>query len=85
MFRIDAITGQVSVFARLPNYSDPNLPAGQNMPALGNISYDGVHNQFFVSDPEDGRIYRIKAVGPSNSTGVVMPGPFDHGNQESRT
>ncbi|MFM1919273.1 MAG: hypothetical protein RLZZ303_907, partial [Candidatus Hydrogenedentota bacterium] len=49
VYRVDGVTGVVCVLATLPN-------AG---PALGNICYDEVNSQLFVSNHEDGLIYRI--------------------------
>jgi len=61
VIKIDATTGNPTVFANLPNTG----------PALGNICYDGANDQFFVSNFEDGRIYRL------SSTGACL-GTFDH-------
>ena len=81
IYRIDAVTGFVSLFARLPNHKDPAVSPGVDaFPGLGNITYDCDHDQFFVSDIEDGRIYRLKSTNPSNaSPATVLPNPFDHG------
>ena len=48
------------------------LPAPENMPGLGNITYDCSHKQFFVTNMEDGSIYRIKPVGVNGVTGAVQ-------------
>jgi hypothetical protein len=72
VYRIDAITGAIGVFCRLPNYPDPNVAVGQNYPGLGNISYDCRNRQFFVTNLEDGRIYRIKANGTNGPTGTIQ-------------
>jgi len=61
VYRLDASTGAISVFANLPNTG----------PALGNICYHGPNDQFFVSNHEDGRIYRL------DNTGACL-GTFDH-------
>lgn len=37
-----------------------NLPQSTTQPALGNITFDCDHDQFFVTNLEDGKIYRIK-------------------------
>jgi hypothetical protein len=81
VYRIDAVTGAVSVFAQLPNYNDPSVtPVQESFPGLGNITYDCNHNQFFVSNLEDGKIYRLIASGANNgSPAVVQPNPFDYG------
>lgn len=62
VYKIANGTGAISVFANLPNSGGTGL---------GNIDYDGVRDQFFVTNMEDGRIYRI------NSAGVVLS-TFDH-------
>jgi hypothetical protein len=51
--RIDGVTGEISVFATLPN----------NGPAFGNINYDCVSESFYVSNFEDGRIYQLDKTG----------------------
>ncbi len=61
VYKINASTAAISVFANLPNGG----------PALGNICYDGPNDQFFVTNHEDGRIYRLDASGACLST-------FDH-------
>jgi hypothetical protein len=53
IYRLDETTGAAAVFATLPNTGS----------GLGNISYDCEHDQFFVSNMEDGLIYRLDAAG----------------------
>ena len=53
IYRLDGLTGAISVFAILPN-------SGQG---LGNIAFDRAHRQFFVTDHEDGKLYRIDRAG----------------------
>lgn len=53
IYRLDAITGDVTIFADLPN-----LGTG-----LGSITYDCDHDVFFVSNMEDGLIYRLDSNG----------------------
>lgn len=73
VYKIDAVTGQATVFAQLPQQSTtfqhydcelgtagPNRTSGVG---LGNIVYDEVHDQYFVSNIEDGRIYRLSNTG----------------------
>lgn len=62
IYRLDETTGAASLFTTLPNTTS----------GLGNISYDCENNQFFVSNMEDGLIYRIDAAGNVLDT-------FDHG------
>jgi hypothetical protein len=66
VYKIDATTGLPSVFANLPNTG----------PGLGNICYDGTNDQFFVTNFEDGRIYRLDSTGAclstfSHATGLI--------------
>jgi|GEM_PF-1885937 len=49
------------LFATLPNSGS----------ALGNITYDKTHDQFFVTNFQDGRIYRIRN-SPCGTPGVVL-------------
>jgi hypothetical protein len=83
VYRIDGVTGAITTFCRLPNYPDPNIFPGYNLPGLGNISYDCRHKQFFVTNLEDGRIYRITPNGVNAPTGTIQqvfdPGVADTG------
>ncbi len=63
IWRVDAATGNVSLFATIPNNSGPGI---------GGIAYDKAGKQFFASDLDTGLIYRIDA------TGKIL-GSFDHG------
>eukprot|EP01037_Dinobryon_pediforme_P021237 gene21237-22056_t len=67
VWRIDGVTGAVSLFANITTNGRPNGGAG-----LGNIAYDSVSHQLFVSDLETGLIHRLDQSG--NDLGV-----FDHG------
>lgn len=74
IYKLDALTGAPVVFAQLPQQAttfthlsceddtDPSLTRTTG-PGLGNIVFDKVHEQFFVSNFEDGSIYRIDAAG----------------------
>ena len=79
VYKIDAVTGAASVFAVLPQQATTVHSgwAGQTGPGLGNIAYDSVNNQFFVSNLEDGKIYRL------SNTGAILdnydPGSPDNG------
>ena len=79
IYRIDGTTGAISTFATLPNFPDPSIPTGSNQPGLGNISYDCVHDQFFVTNMEDGRIYRIKSSNAQNGSPATILNYFDPG------
>ena len=74
VYRIDNITGQATVFARLPQQSttlshydceDERIEIVRNNTGvgLGNIVFDSLNNQFFVTNIEDGRIYRLDDTG----------------------
>ncbi|MDZ4803237.1 MAG: LamG-like jellyroll fold domain-containing protein [Candidatus Eisenbacteria bacterium] len=81
IYRIDAVTGAMKIFCRLPNYPDPGIASPDNLPGLGNITYDCRHQQFFVTNIEDGRIYRIKPNGVNGMTGTIQD-VFDPGVQD---
>ena len=74
VYKLDRVTGAASIFAQLPQQADDikhvtceglDAVAGSRTtgPALGNIAYDPIHNQFFVSNFEDGKIYRLDKAG----------------------
>ncbi|MEI9990600.1 MAG: hypothetical protein WDM86_11225 [Rhizomicrobium sp.] len=63
IWRVDGRGGQVTLFATL----DGGGPA-----ALGNLAYDSVHRQLFVSDLSTGLIHRLDLAGRDL-------GRFDHG------
>ena len=83
IYRIDGTTGAISTFASLPNIADPNVPAGSNLPGLGNISYDCDHDQFFVTNMEDGRVYRIKSFNALNASPATVLSFFDPGTPDN--
>lgn len=60
IYKLDAQTGVSSVFTTLPNFLDKTE---NYYPGLGNICYDKKHNQFFATNFEDGKIYRIDYSG----------------------
>jgi len=63
IFRIDGTTGAISSFATLPN----DIAASPG-PGLGNIAFDAEHRQFYVTDHEDGMIYRLDMLGTTLET-----------------
>ncbi len=63
IYKVDGTTGQITPFATIPG----NTGAG-----LGNIAFDPASQQFFVSDLDNGLIYRI------GTDGAVIDS-FDHG------
>lgn len=70
IYRVDGITGAVSVLVDLPNLG----------PGLGNINYDCHSETIYASNHEDGRIYQIELDGTirstyRHSTGSVTMGP----------
>lgn len=84
VYKIDGATGDISTFLSTWAYSTLDCqvengttvcPSSTMLPntgsGLGDICYDRFHDQFFVSDFENGRIYRIK-----NGHVVQMLDPF---------
>lgn len=63
IWKIDGTTGAVSLFARVPSNSGP---------AFGNIAFDGRNRQFFVSDLDNGLIWRFSIDGK-------LLDSYDHG------
>jgi hypothetical protein len=63
VFRVDGITGAVTVFADLPNCPAYPVCPGSSYAGLGNIAFDAAHDQFFVTNFFDGKIYRLSATG----------------------
>lgn len=63
IWRIDGITGAVTLFADIESNSGPGI---------GNIAFDRSHRQFFASDLDSGLIHRIDADG-------TVIDSFDHG------
>ncbi len=71
VYRLDASTGYAPrVFAQITLNGRPNSGA-----ALGNIAYDRVNKQLFVSDLETGMIHRVRAADGADL------GFYDHGVQ----
>ena len=67
VWKIDGVTGLISLFANIEHDGKDN--AG---PGLGAIAYDPTTHQFFVSDLETGLIHRLGLDGSDHGT-------FDHG------
>jgi hypothetical protein len=63
IWRIDGLTGAVSLFTTID---------GNSGPGIGDVSFDKAHRQFFASDLDTGLIHRIAADGTLVDT-------FDHG------
>ncbi len=70
VFKIDRTTGYVGVFATLPNAQDPVYIGNptEAWSGLGNITYDPVHDKLFVTNFEDGKIYRLDMNGTVSGT-----------------
>ena len=80
IYRIDAITGEPTVFNqgagnKLPQLFD-SVYDDVASPGLGDITYDEKNDQFFVTNLEDGKIYRF------DSTGTLMADVFDPMNPD---
>ena len=58
IYKIDGLTGAVSLFANVTLDGVPNPAAG-----LGNLAYDAAHKQLFVSDLYTGMIHRFDLNG----------------------
>lgn len=63
VYKIDGVTGIPTTFATLPNFADPSETPGTDMPGLGNITFDCRNRKLFVSNLEDGKIYRLDLSG----------------------
>lgn len=86
IYKIEKSTGQATVFAMLPQQSSAFdnedcessdiLSRTNSSPGLGNIVYDEAHDQYFVTNIEDGRIYRL------NNAGTILDSydPFSNDN-----
>ncbi|VAW14483.1 hypothetical protein MNBD_ALPHA09-957 [hydrothermal vent metagenome] len=69
VWKIDGVTGFISLFANIEGAGRPN-----SGPGLGNIAYDPAHYQLYVSDLDTGLIHRLGMAGN-------QLGSFDHGAQ----
>lgn len=75
VYRIDNGTGAITKFALLRNTSGVD-----GFPALGNIAFDCLRKQLFVTNEDDGRIYRL-SMTPSQTLGGNVLSTFDHATQ----
>ncbi len=71
VYRLDGLTGAITPF--LTTLAAPTGGIGTSTipntgPGLGNIAYDPVFDQFFVTNFEDGKIYRVNNAGIIQST-----------------
>src|SRR6185503_4681767 len=75
VYRLDGVSGNIDPWMTTgtgvvgTNTLLNSAPAGVTPPGLGDICYDSVFNQFFVSNFADGRIYRVKTVA---NQGIVQ-------------
>lgn len=77
IYKIDTNTGVPALFAKLPNAPIAGCPGGNHpcgpspdgcFPGLGNLNFSCAHNMIYVSNFEDGRIYRLDTAGNILST-----------------
>jgi hypothetical protein len=69
VYRIDGVTGDICTVAQLPNTG----------PALGDVCYDATSRSLFVSNFEDGIVYRVP-LSDNDPCALVDPVPaYDHG------
>ncbi|MCL4220414.1 MAG: hypothetical protein KJZ65_03495 [Phycisphaerales bacterium] len=86
IYKIDTNSGVASFLTSLPNASDPAYIGGpyptngsESYPGLGNMAYDCGTDNLYVSNFEDGRIYRLNTTGTAlstyrHATGAVVAG-----------
>lgn len=68
IYRLNPVTSKAELLKALPNTL---ITTPERTPGLGNISWDYDHDQLFVTNHEDGMIYRItNLTGPPNS-GII--------------
>ena len=68
IYKIDTTTGIPSTFAVLPNNMISACSGSECWPGLGNICFSCQHHNLYVSNFEDGRIYRLNTAGTILST-----------------
>lgn len=81
IFQIDGTSGAVSAFANVLTGWCDGRPGQNSGPALGQIAFDAAHDQLFVSDFDDGVIYRIATAGNAGGPPGTILGCLDHGKQ----
>ena len=82
IYKVDSNTSVASLFNNtpLPNNPDPNIaPVSESYPGLGNLAFSCDHQMLYVSNNEDGRIYRLDTAGNvlsafDHATGTVSAG-----------
>lgn len=74
IYKTDALTGVATVFARIPQVTDPNLPIDpgpggvRGGPGMGNITVDYLSGNLFATSLDDGKIYQFDPSGGSLGT-----------------
>ncbi|HEX4952039.1 MAG TPA: hypothetical protein VF017_01410 [Thermoanaerobaculia bacterium] len=77
VYRLDGVTGAILPYAHLPNGNAGS--ADLVGPGLGDVAYHREHDQFFVTNFEDGLIYRLPGPATNPSLPVSWIGsPFNH-------
>jgi hypothetical protein len=66
IWKIDGTTGEVSLFANVERDGVPN-----SGPALGNIAFDPISQQLFVSDRDTGLIHRFDLDGQDRASSTM--------------
>lgn len=71
IYQINGVTGTIANFVTTLNAACGSVIGTSTIPntgnGLGNIAYDAANNQFFATNFEDGKIYRIDAAGTIQS------------------
>jgi SdrD B-like domain/Malectin domain/Putative Ig domain len=78
IYKIDAHSGVPTLLTKLPQQLMSPAQDGNNAPGLGQVAYDHMHRQLFVSNLEDGKIYRLSLAG--STLQVYDPGTADDGS-----
>ena len=72
IYQLNGVTGAITTFVSTLNAACGSVVGTSTIPntgnGLGNIAYDPVNNQFFATNMEDGKIYRISSAGIIQST-----------------
>lgn len=68
VYKIDTNTGVPSTWTVLPNAFINACTGTECYPGLGNICFSCVHQMFYITNHEDGRIYRVNTAGVPQST-----------------
>ena len=76
IYRLDGATGAVTTVIALPQQVDAAMPANEQYPGLGQLSFDGATQRLFAANFEDGRVYSID---PYNGAGFKVRSTYLHG------